>query len=88
MKNGKVEFKVPDELLKYVGEASPGTALELMANFRVKDDGRWCIASVEGIPFPGYDADGNPEESDDRPMEMKSEFAGRVENEMGRGGYG
>lgn len=85
MKNSKrVEFKPPEELARYVGDVSVGTPLELMANFRVKDDGTWCIASVEGIPFPGYDADGNPESDKHEAMEMKSEFAGNVSREMGQ----
>lgn len=85
MKSGKkVEFSPPDELKRYVGEVSEGTPLELMANFRVKDDGTWCIASVEGIPFPGYDADGNPTSDKEKPMDTRSEFAGRVSSEMGQ----
>ncbi len=57
----KVEFTPPPELLDQVGETlSPGQRLELFTEYAVKDDGRWCIVRVEGVPFPGYDADGNP----------------------------
>lgn len=65
----RVEFTPPDKLLDQVGESlSPGQRLELFTEFTVKDDGRWCIVRVEGVPFPGYDADGNPENGKDESM--------------------
>jgi len=61
MKSKKVEFTPPEALLDQVGETlSPGQRLELFTEYAVKEDGRWCIVRVEGVPFPGYDADGNP----------------------------
>lgn len=65
----RTEFTPPDKLLDQVGESlSPGQRLELFTEFAVKDDGRWCIVRVEGVPFPGYDADGNPTNGKDESM--------------------
>jgi hypothetical protein len=83
MKN-KVEFQPPAELSAQIGEAvAPGTNLELMANFRVKEDGSWCIAAVEGVPFPGYDAQGNPVVGTEEKAPEGSKFAERYQQEMG-----
>lgn len=60
MKSKPVEFSPPEEVTSQLGEAPAGTRLELMTRFAVKDDGRWCIVSIEGVPMPGYDAEGNP----------------------------
>lgn len=58
----KVEFVPPKELLDAIGEGvQPGQRLDNMrTEFAVKEDGRWCIVRVDGVPFPGYDYQGNP----------------------------
>lgn len=85
MKNSqKVEFQPPSELVSQIGESvAPGTNLELMANFRVKEDGTWCIAAVEGVPFPGYDAQGNPEGDREETAPQGNMVADRFQKEMG-----
>jgi hypothetical protein len=76
MKTKVVDFTPPSELTSQIGEAvEPGQRLELMATFAVKPNGDWCIASVEGVPFPGYDADGNPTDKPEEPMNPRSQFA-------------
>lgn len=51
----RIEFKPPPELASQVGEnAKPGTKLELMGEFQVKENGDWCLVSVEGVAMPGY----------------------------------
>lgn len=81
MKN-KVEFTPPSELISQVGANIPdGTNVELMVNFRSKGD-KWCIAAVEGVPFPGYDAQGNPEAEDRGYREDGNQFAERYGKEM------
>ncbi len=60
-KEKKVEVTPPTALLNQVGEnLTEGSRLELMTEFAVKPDGRWCLVRTEGVPWPGYDADGNP----------------------------
>lgn len=82
----KVEFTPPEELLTQVGDGiATGTNLELMVNFRVKDNGQWCIASVEGVPFPGYDASGNPTGESEEKAPKGNQFADRYQQEMSNG---
>lgn len=89
----KVDFTPPKELISQVGQAiDPGQKLELMTTFAVKPDGKWCIASVEGIPFPGYDADGNPTDGQDEMPPRGNAFADKYQEHMGQvdsdsGGY-
>lgn len=86
MKNSKVEFRPPDELSAQIGEnVAPNTNLELMANFRVKEDGTWCIAAVEGVPFPGYDAQGNPTSEKEERAPEGNMVADRYAQEMANG---
>lgn len=52
----RIEFKPPPALSGAVAEGvKPGSKLELMAEFQVKEDGNWCLVAVEGVPMPGYD---------------------------------
>lgn len=86
MKNSKVEFTPPQDLVAWMGSELPeDTNIELMVNFRTKGNGQWCIASVEGVPFPGYDAQGNPSEEASEHMKGGSEFSERYEKEMSGG---
>lgn len=85
MKPKKVEFTPPSEVTTQVGEASPGTRLELMVNFAVKDDGKWCMTSIEGVPMPGYDAEGNPEGKEEH-LDMGA--GERMASSMKEAGYG
>lgn len=51
-----IEFEPPPALRNAVGEGvQPGQTMELMAEFRVKDNGNWCLITVEDVPMPGYD---------------------------------
>lgn len=89
MKSGKkVEFHPPDEVKAQIGEVPPGSRLELMCNFAVKDDGRWCITSIEGVPMPGYDGEGNPEKEEHMDMKGGDRMASRFNEAMGGGGGG
>lgn len=84
MKKSKVEFSIPDDVAKSIGESiKPGSNLELMVNFRVKDDGKWCIAAVEGVPFPGFTSEGEPDEEKEESYDAnKSEFADKYQEAM------
>ncbi len=65
MSEKKVEVTPPQALLEQLGSAPPaGTRLELMQEFVVKPNGRWCLVRTEGVPWPGYEADGSPEEEE------------------------
>jgi len=88
----KVEFSPPANLLEQVGqEMQAGQHLELMTQFAVKDNGQWCIVSVEGVPFPGYDQQGNPTDGKEEHMPSESAFAkgvmGQMADQTGSGGY-
>lgn len=51
-----IEFTPPPALQSAVGEGlKAGQKLEMLAEFRVKDDGDWCLTAVEGVAMPGYD---------------------------------
>ena len=88
---GKVEITPPAELWTQIGQSmDDGTHLELMTTFVKKGD-KLCIASVEGVPFPGYDADGNPTGEGEAAPPMASEFGKSYRGHMGQaedgGGY-
>jgi hypothetical protein len=83
MRTKPVEFKVPEEVSTQVGAAPEGTRLELMTSYAVKDDGRWCIVSIEGVPMPGYDAAGNPTGGKEEHME-----AGEFQTKYNQARYG
>lgn len=80
-----IEFKVPSEVLDQIGNVPEGTRLELMTSFAVKEPGRWCIASIEGVPMPGYDAAGNPTSDEEH---MDSSGTDRMAAKMKENGYG
>ena len=60
MKNKPIDFKPEQILLDQIGNVPPGTQLELMTKFMVKPNGDWCIVSIEAVPMPGFDGEGNP----------------------------
>lgn len=83
MKEKPIDFRPPPNLLEQVGQTvAPGTHMELMTTFVSKEDGRWCIASVEGVPFPGYDAEGNPTSGEQAHMDGENSFAKRYSAAM------
>lgn len=84
MKSKKVEFTPPDEVKDQIGDIPAGTRLELMTRYAVKDNGRWCITSIEGVPMPGYDAEGNPTDKEEH-MEG-GDFAKKYQEHMAEGG--
>lgn len=65
MKSKRVEFTPPEEVLEQIGQVPAGTRMDLMASFAVKDNGRWCITAIEGVPMPGYDGEGNPTDKEE-----------------------
>ncbi len=82
-RESKVEFHPPANLLEQVGESiQPGQNLELMTTFEAKGNGQWCIVSVEGVPFPGYDQQGNPTDGKEEHMPSESAFAKGVMGQM------
>lgn len=81
-----IEFKVPDEVLGQIGNVPEGTRLELMTSFAVKEPGRWCIVSIEGVPMPGYDAEGNPDRGKDEHLDTSG--SDRMAAKMKENGYG
>lgn len=89
MKSKKVEFTPPSEVTDQVGSADPGIRLELMTTYAVKEGGTWCIASIEGVPMPGYDAQGNAEGKEDH-MDMGAgeRMASRMKAAMNGEGEG
>jgi hypothetical protein len=90
MKSKKVEFMPPSEVTDQVGAADAGTRLELMTTYNVKDNGQWCIVSIEGVPMPGYDAQGNPEGGKEDHMDMGAgeRMAGKMKEAMSGMGAG
>jgi len=54
-----------------------------MTKFGVKPDGKWCIKSVEGVPFPGYDELGNPTDEKEATYNRRSNFIEGYKKEMG-----
>jgi len=95
MAEKRVEFTPPKALLEAIGEGvQPGQRLDNMrTEFAVKEDGRWCIVRVDGVPFPGYDYQGNPTDEKGDPEGMKeSNFINTYKRAMsdeggGGGGY-
>jgi hypothetical protein len=83
----RIEFTPPKELLDAIGEGvQPGQRLDNMrTEFAVKDDGRWCIVRVDGVPFPGYDYQGNPTDERDDTMPEGSKFIDSYKNAMAEG---
>lgn len=79
-----IEFKVPEDVLSQIGNVPEGTRLELMTTYAVKEPGRWCIASIEGVPMPGYDAQGNP----DKEEHLDTGGGERMAARMKEHGYG
>lgn len=70
-----IEFKPPPALKSAVGEGlQEGQRMELMGEFRVKDNGNWCLIAVEGVPMPGYD--------EAREYPEKSEFVKNYQGQM------
>ena len=88
MKSKKIDFTPPSEVTAQIGEAPNGTHLELMTMYVVKGD-KWCIASIEGVPMPGYDAEGN-ETGKEEHMDMDGgeRMASRMKAQMGTMGNG
>lgn len=86
MSEKRVEFRPPKELLDAIGEGvQPGQRLDNMrTEFAVKDDGRWCIVRVDGVPFPGYDYQGNPTDEKDEGM-PKGKFMDTYQSAMTEG---
>jgi hypothetical protein len=84
MKSKRVEFQPPSEVTDQIGSAPAGTRLELMTTFAVKDDGKWCITGIEGVPMPGYDGEGNPTDKAEEHMDMGAgeRMAGKMKAAM------
>lgn len=83
MKNKPIEFTPPQSLLDQVGtNIAPDTRVELMTSYSVKPDGKWCITGWEGVPAPGYDADGNKEGNEHESM-PRGNFTESYSREMG-----
>lgn len=60
----RLEFEPPPELRSIVGEGvKSGQKMELVGQFQVKENGDWCLVSVEGVAMPGYE-DKAPEDSE------------------------
>lgn len=78
----KIEFKPTDEMKRLVGDVPSGERFELMTEYAAKDNGDWCVTRIEGVPAPGYDAEGHAEEADKSPMDGKSQFATNYETAM------
>lgn len=84
MKRQKViDFTPSEELTAAIGDTAGGDRLELMTIYAVKPDGRWCIASIEGVPMPGYDQYGNPESEKDESLKG-GDFVKNYHEAMGR----
>jgi hypothetical protein len=88
----RVEFVPPKALLDAVGEGvQPGQRLDNMrTEFAVKEDGRWCIVRVDGVPFPGYDYQGNPTDGKDESMptgNFTAAYKRGMAGDEGGGGY-
>lgn len=86
MKSKKVEFKPPQEVIDQIGQIPADTRLELMTRYAVKADGAWCIVSIEGVPMPGYDGEGNPTDAQEH-MEG-GDFAKKYQEAMASGNAG
>lgn len=86
MKRQKViDFTPTPELSEAIGGTSGGDRLELMTVYAVKPDGRWCIASIEGVPMPGYDQYGSPEGEKEESLET-GDFSRKYHEAMGKEG--
>lgn len=85
MKSRKVEFTPPQEVTDQLGSAPAGTRLELMTKFVVKNNGAWCIASIEGVPMPGYDGEGRDTGDKQETMDMDGgeRMASKMKEMMG-----
>lgn len=84
----KVEFKPTEEITAQVGNVPQGTHMDLMASFKVKEDGKWCLIAVEGVPMPGYNAQGDPDGDDSDHLDMRGgeRMAERMKAAMSDGG--
>lgn len=52
----RLEFEPSPALRNMVGEGlKTGQKLELMGEFKVKENGDWCLVAVEGVAMPGYE---------------------------------
>lgn len=61
----QIEFTPPPALKTTVGEGlKEGRRLELMAEFRVKENGDWCLVAIENVPMPGYEDKAYPTSSE------------------------
>lgn len=77
-----IDFTPWEELKTQIGDVSPGTRLELMTRFAVKPNGKWCIVSIEAVPAPGYDSEGNPENEKQEHMQT-GQFESKYNEAMG-----
>lgn len=50
-----IEFKPTPALAQQVGEqAAPDKEFELLARFKAKPNGNWCLVAVGDVVMPGY----------------------------------
>ena len=87
MKSQKVEFTPPEDVTDQLGNVPRGTRLELMCRVAVKDNGRWCLVAIEGIPMPGYDGEGNENNEKPETLDMGAgeRMASRMKGMMSEG---
>lgn len=83
MKSKQIDFTPPEKLLENVGNVPSGSRVELMTSYAVKPDGRWCIVNWEGVPAPGYDADGDEENDRDDAPAPTGKFVDTYQQAMG-----
>lgn len=73
----KIEFTPPPAVKNTVGDGlKEGQRLQLMAEFRVKDNGDWCLVAIEGVDMPGYD------DETDRTYPASSQFVSNYQSQV------